>query len=368
MLLVSERAIMKAAVVAGSNKAITMDDNANLANGDLLIFGEPIMAKTEIAKINAAVTPGTAIQVDSLTFPHAIGTPLYKIPYDQVKFYHADTLAGDKTLIGSAVDIDVEDEYTVVVDSTNSTGYLFFQLFNSATSAYSDYSAGFSYGTIPYGSRIKIREFVTSPHNWNKALDEDTFNALCDFAESEIFAIKRWRFREKIVSFNSVADQQAYTKTEAGVTDLGQLLYATYDGNPVFPVSLKVHRRLNWNSIQSGIPRTICEFDDSLEFTPIPPEVKAIKLYYYRNSAGFANETIETEVKLPQAIGFRVLMDLWATADMRKAKYFENRYLQTVAAMKLDDLKQVSKLPALSDVGMDNDSFLDQVDRPNRIT
>ena len=127
MLLVSERAIMKAAVVAGSNKAITVDDNANLVNGDFLVFGEPIMAKSEIAKINAAVTPGTAIQVDSLTFPHAIGTPIYKIPYDQVKFYHADTLTGDKTLIGSAVDIDVEDEYTVVVDSTNSTGYLFFQ-------------------------------------------------------------------------------------------------------------------------------------------------------------------------------------------------------------------------------------------------
>jgi hypothetical protein len=180
--------------------------------------------------------------------------------------------------------------------------------------------------------------------------------------------VKRWRFREKSISFNSVADQQSYTKTEAGATDLGQLLYATYDGNPVFPVSLKVHKRLNWNNAQSGIPRTVVEFADSLLFTPIPPEVKAIELFYYRNSAGFADETTETEVKLPQAIGFRVLQDLWATSDRKKSQYFENRYLQAVAAMMKDDNKQSSKFAALSDVGMDNDSFLDQTEHPNRIT
>jgi len=367
MLVISESAIMKAAVTAGSNKAITVDDNNNLADNDFIFFGEPAMAKSEIAQINAAVVAGTAFQVDSLSFPHAIGTPVYKIPYNQVKFYHADTIGGDKTLIGSAVDIDADSEYTTVVDNTNSTGYLFFQLFNSETSAYSDYSAGYSYDTIPYGSRIKIREFVTSPHNWNKPLDEDTFNALCDFAESEIFAIKRWRFREKITTFSSIASQQSYTKTAAGATDLGQLVYATYDGNPVYPVSLRVHKRLNWNSLQEGTPRTVLEFEDSLLFTPIPSEVKTIELYHYRNSVGFSNETIETEVKLPQAIGFRVLQDLWATADTKKSQYFERRYMQTISAMKLDDNKQVSKFPALSDVGYDDKGF-DQVEHPNRIT
>jgi hypothetical protein len=368
MMVISESAIMKAAVTAGSNKSITADDNNNLVDNDFIFFGEPAMAKSEIAQINAAVTPGTTFQVDSLSFPHNIGTPIYKIPYNQVKFYHAATLTGTKTLIGSAVDIDADSEYTTVVDTVNSTGYLFFQLYNSETTDCSDYSAGFSYDTVPYGSRIKIREFVTSPHNWNKPLDDDTFNALCDFAESEIFAIKRWRFREKTVSFNSVAAQQSYTKTEAGATDLGQLVYATYDGNPVFPINLRTHKRLNWNNTQQGIPRTVCEFGDNLLFTPIPSEIKVIELFFYRNSVGFANETVETEVKLPQAIGFRVLQDLWSTADMKKSRYFENRFMQTIAAMKLDDIKQVSKFAALSDVGMDDDSFLDQVDRPNRIS
>ena len=103
-------------------------------------------------------------------------------------------------------------------------------------------------------------------------------------------------------------------------------------------------------------------------FTPIPPEVKVIKLYYYKNSIGFADETTETSIKLPQAISFRILQDLWATADQRKAQYFEHRYLQTIQAMKIDDLKQVSKFPALANVGNDCFDASDQVEHPNRIS
>jgi len=368
MMLVTENAIIKSPITSGSNKSITLDDNNGLADNDYLLVGEVGKAKSEIAQINASVTPGTAAQVASLVFPHNAGTPIYKIPYNQVKFYHADTIGGTKTLIDTLA-IDADSEYTVLVDTDNSTGYLFFTLYNSETTDESDYSGGFNYVSTPYGSRIKIREFVTSPHNWNKPLDEDTFRSLCDFAESEIFALKRWRFREKVVSFNSVASQQAYTKTAAGATDLGQLVYATYDGDPVFPVSLRVHKRLNWNSTQEGTPRTVCEFENELLFTPIPSEIEEIELFYYRNSSGFANETTESEIKLPQAIAFRILQDLWATSDQRKSKYFESRYLQTIAAMKLDDVKQVSKFPALSDLKYDDpDSVFDQIEHPNRIS
>lgn len=367
LMVATAFAIVKNPVVAGSAKDITVDDNNDIIQNDFIFAGEIAKAKSEIFKVNAAVTPGTVIQADSLTFPHNVGTPLYKIPYDQVRFYRATTIGGTKTLLDT-LDIDADNEFTIYVDLVNSSGYCFFTLYNSVTTDETAFSAGFNYASAPYGSRIKIREFVKSPHNWNKPLDEDTFNALCDFAESEIFAIKRWRFREKLVSFNSVANQQSYTKTEAGATDLGQLVYATYDGNPVFPVSLKTHKRLNWNNVQVGTPRTVVEFDGNLLFTPTPPEIKVIELYHYRNSVGFSDETTESEVKLPQAIGFRVLQDLWATADMKKSQYFEHRYLQTIAAMKLDDIKQVSKFPALSDVGLDDDNSLDQIEHPNRIS
>lgn len=367
--LVTVNAILKIPVAAGSSVSMTLDDNTGLSDNDYILVGEIGKGKTEIAQIGATVTRGVTIVVDTLVFSHNAGTPIRKIPYNQVKFYRAATLAGEKSALGSAVAIDVEKEFTSYEDSTNTTGYGFFTFYNSTTAAESGYSAGFDYAELSAGTREKIREFVTSPHNWNKKLDEATFTALCDFAESEIFAIKRWRFREKTVSFSSVASQQAYTLSEAGATDLGQLMYATYDGDPVFPVSLRVHKRLNWNSIQEGTPRTVCEFDGSLYFTPIPPEVKTIVLYYYKNSIGFTNETTETEIKLPQAVAFRILQDLWATADMKKSQYFERRYMQTISAMKLDDMKQVSKFPALSDLGYDDpNSAFDQVEHPNRIT
>jgi len=370
IMLVTSTALIKNPVTAGATKDIIVDNNNDFSENDFVLAGEIGKGKSEIFKVNTAVTAGTTIQADNLVFPHNAGTPLYKIPYNQVKFYHSDTLTGTKTIIGSAVDIDADNENTTIIDETNISGYLFFTLYNSQTSDETAYSAGFNYRDISYGSRIKIREFVTSPHNWNKELDENTFNTLCDFAEAEIFSLQRWVFREKITSFDTVVNQKSYTKAEAGAEDLGQLLYATYDDKPVMPISLRVHRQLNWNSVQSsGIPRNLCEFADNIEFTPTPSEVKTVKLYYYRNSVGFTTEATESEVKLPQAIAFRVLQDLWANSDIRKSEYFERRYLQTISAMKIDDIKQVSKFPALSDVGFDNLNMMcNQIDYPNRIT
>lgn len=363
MLLVTDTAVMKSPSASGNSITIAVDDNKNIAQNDFILIGEIGQPKSEIAQVSAAVTLGTAIQLDTLTFPHNAGTPIYRIPYNQVKFYRAATLAGAKTLLATTT-IDAQNEYTTYTDTTNTTGYLFFTLYNSLTTTASDYSAGFNYATIPYGSRIKIREFVTSKHNWDKDIDDATFNTLCDFAEAEIFAIRRWRFREKSVSFSSVASQQAYTLTEAGATDLGQLIYATYDGNPVTPIDIKRHQNLNWNVLTTGTARRVWEWNGSLYFTPIPSEIKTIVLYYFKNSSGFSDETVESEVQLPQAIAFRVLQDLWAVPDPKKSQYFERRYLQVIAAMKINDVKQVSHFPTLSDNRLDKLAIYDQVDNP----
>jgi len=363
MLLATEAAILKSASAAGSAVNLTIDDNSDIAQNDYMFFGEVGKPKSEIFKVNAAVTAGTVIQADTLVFSHGVGTPLYRVPYNQVKFYRAETLGGDKSLLAT-VSIDADNEFTTHIDTTNTTGYLFFTLYNSTTAAESDYSAGFSYASISYGSRIKIREFVTSPHNWAKPLDDTLFDTLCDAAEAEIFAIKRWRFREATATFNSVASQQAYTLAEAGATDLGQIIYATYDGNPVMPIDIKSHKNLNWNVLTTGTPQTVWEWNGSLYFTPIPSAVESIVINYYKNSSGFTDETSETEVQLPIAIAFRVLQDLWATSDKEKSRYFESRYLQTISAMKINDLKQVSHFPALTDSGLDKEAVNNQVDFP----
>jgi len=370
-MLITDTALLKAPNTIGSSVSLILDDNANFENGDYILVGEVGKAKSEIAQINTAVTLGTTIVVDTLTYAHPIGTMVYKIPYNQVKFYYSATLTGTKTLLsGGTVNIDAQNEYTTFTDTVNSSGYLFFTLYNSTTTLETGYSAGFNYGSIQYGSRIKIREFVTSKHNWSKELDDTTFNTLCDFAESEIFSIRRWRFREKTVTFDTVVNQQSYAKTSVGLSDMGQMIFCTYTNSgglhqPVVPVTIKEYEYINRNQIVSGNPRHIWEWDDSIYLTPIPSEIATVSVRYYRNSIGFSDETSESEVKLPQAISYRILQDLWAMVDINKSQYFERRYLQTISAMKLDDIKQVGKMQTLSDNRIDRLDTNNQIDNPH---
>lgn len=360
MLMATQSALLKNNAIAGSVNNITVDDNNGFAQNDFVLLGEIGQAKSEIFKVNAAVATGTGIQADSLTFPHSVGTPLYNIPYNQVKFYHSDTLTGTKTFL-AIVDIQADKETTIYKDATNSTGYAFFTLYNSETSVESGYSAGFSYGNISYGSRIKIREFVKE--FFQKPLSETQFTMLCDSIEAEIFAIKKWKFREKIFTFNSVADQQKYSLLTIGATDIGQLVYATYDGHPVSTIDIKQHKILNWQSTNSsGIPVAVCEIDRELYFTPKPNAIASIELIYYKNSSGFADETTESEVQLPMAIAYRILQDLWAPFDQKKSAYYRTRFLETIDVMERNDKKQVSKFPTLTESGVANATFLNSID------
>jgi len=361
--IITETAIIKSSVTAGSTKTLIVNDNNGFSGNDFILIGEIGSAKSEIAQIGATVTLGSELTVNSLVYPHSTGTPIYKIPYDKINFYYAETVSGDKTLL-STVNIDTDDEYTTYQDSVNSFGYLFFTMVNSFSSEESGYSDAFNYDDVSSGNRTKIRDFVTNVNNWGKPLDDVIFNNLCDIAEAEIFSIKRWRFREKNTTFNTVIGQQAYTLSSIGASDLGQLIYATYDGNPIIPADIKTHKNINWNVLTSGIPNRVWEWDKSLYFTPIPSEIKEVSLYYYRNSSGFSDETTPTDVQLPMAIAFRVLQDLWATVDMNKSQYFERRYLQSIQVMKANDIKQVSKFGTLSDNRIDKYSINSQIDNP----
>lgn len=359
---VTEVALLRSPSVAGSNITLTLDDNSDLVNLDFLLIGELGNPRSEIVQINNAVTHGTTIRVATLVFPHNVGTKIYKIPYNQVKFYRALTLTGTKTLLGTAIEIDADSDYTTYLDNTYSTGYFFITLYNSQTAVESDYSEGYSYADPSSKSRGYIREFVLG--FWKKDLDDEQFERLYDLAETELFSIKRWKFREKLISFNTVVGQQAYDLDTIGAEDLGELIFCTYDGNPVNPVRIKNHQALNWRTSTSGMPSSIWQFERNLYFTPIPPEIKAVQLYYYKDSIGASGDSSETSVAISQALGFRILQDLWSVEDMGKSQYFERRYLQVVQAMKLNDKKQMSILPTLTRSEMTKNNINSQIENP----
>lgn len=336
-------------VSAGSNVSVVLDNNHGLSQNDYVLFEEIATGRAEIAKINAAVSAGTSIQVDTLLFPHNVGVKVYQLQYNQVKFYHADTISGAKTLLGSAVNIDADDAFTEYLDSANSTGYAFFSLYNSTTAAESDPSAGYPYSLLSLTSKSKIREFVKK--FYKKTLDDETFSFLADSAEDEIYAVRLWRFREKSKSFNTAISQQAYSFESISLSDYGTFIYASFDSiYPLQFLTIKEHKNLNEGSaVGSAIPQFIFEFADSFYLTPTPSSVGVVNILYYGNAVGFSEETTDTPIEMPQAVAFRILQDLWSMDDPKKAEYWENRYLQIVSVMKNKEREQVGRFAPITD-------------------
>lgn len=351
-------------VSAGASVAVVLDNNNGLAQNDYVLFEEIGTGRAEIAKISAAVSAGTNIQVDTLLFPHNVGVKVYRLAYNQVKFYRADTLTGTKTLLGSAVNIDADDEFTEYIDAVNSTGYVFFALFNSTTSAESDPSSGFPYSIISITAKSKIREFVKK--FYKKALDDDTFSFLLESAEDEIYSVRLWRFREKSKTFNSVIGQQAYTFESLSLTDFGTFIYGSFDAlYPLQYITIKEHKALNeGGAVGSAIPQFVFIFADSFYFTPTPSSVGTVEILYYANASGFGEETSETPVQMPQALAFRVLQDLWSMDDAKKAEYWESRYLQIVAVMKGKEREQVGRFAPLTDSRLTKRRVNNSIDYP----
>lgn len=111
----------------------------------ILLIGEFGQEGSEIIATSTDTSPtGTTVTLTTtLTKSHPKDTKVYVIPYDQVSFYNASTVAGSKTTL-TTIAIDPEKEETTYTDTTDS-GYYFIRWYNSVSNTYSDYS-----DSIPY--------------------------------------------------------------------------------------------------------------------------------------------------------------------------------------------------------------------------
>lgn len=348
----------------GSNITLTVDDNSDLAQNDYILFGKVGQPKSEIALINAAVAAGTSIQVDSLTFVHEAGTPITKINYNQVEISRATTTTGGKSVL-TTVALDADNIYTSYRDTVNSTGYAFYRLKNSTTSVFSGYSAPYDYATAGAETVEKIKFIVRKLYE--KSIDETLLDMMIDAVAQEIYSIRFWKFRETSVSFNSVASTASYSLATAGATDMSVLVYATYNGDPVWPTNVKKYQAQNWNVSATGNPSSVLFWNGTLYFTPAPSAVQAIVLWYYKNHTSFASNVSTTEMELPSAIAYGVLRDLWGPKSKSKADFYNGRYIAQVTSMKNNDKKDTGIFQELTET-MSSASINDQVRFPNPIT
>ena len=132
---------------AATDTALTVKNNAGFSNTDPqdnLLFEGYGNELAEIKRINGAVSAGTSLTVQALTFAHAVNTGIYKILFDQIEVKSATTATGAQTFVtfagANTAPINITGEYTDLVVTNNANNFYFVRFYNSlaTTPYYSD--------------------------------------------------------------------------------------------------------------------------------------------------------------------------------------------------------------------------------------
>ena len=126
------------ASVAAAGTALTVADNGNFAQNDLILLGNYGDETAEQKKVNAAVSAGTAVTSTAVTFAHGVGTPVRKILWDRAELSRADTATGSKTVISAAITLNYSGPYTEYVNTGTTGSFYFIRYYDGTT--YSEYS------------------------------------------------------------------------------------------------------------------------------------------------------------------------------------------------------------------------------------
>lgn len=250
------------AAASAAATTITVSNNTGFTNADYILLGRIGEEKTEISRVNAAVTAGTSLTVTTTVFAHDIDTPVTKIDYNQVRFYRGTTtVAADSTALAAAQAIDPTEVYTFYEDTANTTGYGFIRLYNSGTATYSSYSSAINYAEkIGYSDkclrmiRKKVRRLIKQPDPQNSDYTDDEIDEEINLAQREIAHDRMWSFYEKTRSFSSVANTYEYSLASV----VHSLFDAMFDTQPLIVTDRHKMNRRRWDSDVTGDPTHIC--------------------------------------------------------------------------------------------------------------
>ena len=344
---ITETAILRKAVsVAGTSLELTLDDNSQLENSDLVIFGQLGDAKTEKAQINAVVSVGSIIQVDALKHIHKTGVKVQRTLYDQIKIYHDTDQTGASKSLLDTVDISFDQEFTTYADSVNTSGYVLFSLYNSVTADESGLSVAIPYTALDSGTKSRIRDFVKE--FYPKQFSDTVFDLILETAQMELSADNSFKFKEKTWTFNTVADQKAYPFADNELDDLGQVLVIKYDDDEIKLINAPFYARITEGDDNVGTPTRAFIWANEIKFDPTPSEVKEIEIMGYKTLGALADEDDESAISIPAYLGFKILQDFWAGSDNQKASFYGGRANQIKEAMRMDNDKHFESDSALN--------------------
>lgn len=128
--------------------SIKVKNNNRFAVNDRIMIGEMGNEATEIVTVSAVNADGNTLTVGATVFAHSADDPVYKMIFDQVKYYRSTTTSGGSYTNISTQDMDVDnaDLQTRYDDTTGTSAYFykftFYHSVSTVESAYSDVIGG----------------------------------------------------------------------------------------------------------------------------------------------------------------------------------------------------------------------------------
>lgn len=263
------------ATIAAAGTTLTVKNNNGFAQYDYVLIGKLGEEKTEIKLISAAVVPattGTSLTIAAVIFAHDEDTPVTKVDYDQVRFYHGSTnVFASSTALAAAFALDPSEIFTYYEDTAYTTGYGFVRYYDSrAPGAYSTASDAIPYtgytAKMKRSIRNKVRRLINETDEMNSPLSNDDINDEINMAQKEIAHDRLWSFYEKTKSFSSVLNQYEYSLA----SDVFTVFDSTFETQPLAIIGVNRWNNLRWDTETTGDPTHICIWRDKARVYPYP--------------------------------------------------------------------------------------------------
>lgn len=137
---------------------IVVKNADRFALNDRIMLGEMGEEKTEVVTVTAAATDGMTLTTSATVFSHEADTPVYRLRFDQVKFYRSTTgISGVYTAI-STQNLDVDNaNLTTIYDDTSGIASYYYKMtvYNSISAVESAFTdpipgGGFARNQVGY--------------------------------------------------------------------------------------------------------------------------------------------------------------------------------------------------------------------------
>lgn len=251
-------------------------DNSVWKDDDYIIVGEIGSANAELMQISATTADGTSLTVErtetgtGLRYSHSFDEPVYRIDYNQVRFYRAATEGGSKTLL-TTVPVTPNEYNTVYDDGVYTTGFGFATLYNQTSVAESPYSDAIPYTGLTERSVAKmiaeVRDHLNEQDD-NYVTDEEIIAALNN-RQRAVLNYRMWNFNEKERSLASVENQFDYDIDG----DMKTLYSVRFNSAPLEFISRGQWERLNYDTDATAeTPYGVAVFNRNMRFYPRPTQ------------------------------------------------------------------------------------------------